>query len=272
MATESQKKIVVLLFRSMLRTVRALTAHEPRLRVRQPVFESEVQWQRQPQHRILAPASSSWDAKVVSQQERIRSRFPMLTAMPFDAESGLTRAQVQQLIAAELRRSPAQPAPLSDGRLDALFQAFRELQVQQTLSRLSSSRTTAGVRVDATSGYVGRDASGGHVFQYNVSVTNVGEGSVQLVGRHWVFHNADGSIETSVPRNSPGVVGQKPVLHPRQSFEYASGATLASAQGSVHGSFQMVRIGHGKATDGFDAIVGRFECDADASVGAAPRT
>lgn len=268
----SESRIVVLLYRSMLRTVRALTAHEPRLRVRRPVFECEVQWQRAPQYRMLAPASSKWDEKVVTQRERIRERFPMLTSMPLDTENGLSRTQIQQLIAAEIRRPQPHDAPLSDGRLDALFRAFRELQVQHTLSRLSSSRTTAGVRVDVTSGFVGRDSSGAHLFQYKVSITNVGEGTVQLVGRHWVFHNADGSIQATVPRNSPGVVGQKPVLHPLQSFEYASGATLASAKGSVHGSFQMVRIGHGTATDGFDAVVGRFECDADAVAGAASRT
>ncbi|KAG8464470.1 hypothetical protein KFE25_003533 [Diacronema lutheri] len=270
----ASRQVALLLYRSLLRTAKTLTAHEPRLRVRQSVFACDVQWQRKPQYRLLAPVSSGWDERVLSQQSRIAARFPMLTQtfVGKDAEAGLTHEQLRELIRAETRAHLQATDPAEAGRrLDAMFSAFRELQEQLVLSRLSSSRTTNGVRVDATSGFLHRDErKGAFVFQYKIAVTNLSDSTVQLVGRHWVIKRSDGAIEATVPRNSPGVVGQRPVLHPGQSFEYASGATISTPKGEIFGSFQLVKIEHGRAGDGFDAVVGRFGCDADAAVGAAP--
>lgn len=272
-AAASHGRVALVLYRSLLRTCKELTAHEPRLRVRQSVFDCQVQWQRQPQFRLLAPSTSGWDERVLSQQSRIRERFPMLTqSLGKDAEAGLSREQLYQLIRAETRAHLQATDPAeANTRLDAMFSAFRELQEQLVLSRLSSSRTTNGVRVDATSGFLDRDVRNGKwIFQYKIAVTNVSDTTVQLVGRHWVIKRSDGMVEATVPRNSPGVVGQKPVLHAGQCFEYASGASIGTPQGEIHGAFQLVKIEHGRATDTFDALVGRFQCDATAAAGAAP--
>lgn len=272
MVAPPTRQVARLLYRALLRTAQRLAAHEPRLRVRQSVFDCQVQWQRQPQFRLLAPSTSGWDERVLSQAARIRERFPMLAQPPGggEAEAGLTGEQLRALIRAEAR---AHPDPREAGeRLDGMFAAYRALEEQLALARLSSSRTTHGVRVDATSGFLGRDArrEGAHVFQYKVAVTNVSDATVQLVGRHWVIRRADGTVEATVPRNSPGVVGQKPVLHPGQCFEYASGATISSPTGEIAGAFQLVRIEHGRAGESFEAAVGAFRCDARAGAGAAP--
>jgi ApaG protein len=297
--------VTTLLYRSILRSVRALTTHEPRLRVRQSVFDCHVQWHRQPHWRILAPVASGWEERVHSQAARIAERFPMLTSTGrlVDVEDGLTREQLVELIRAEFKApadsaaddcaelvqlsAPDRELALSR-RLDAMFVAYRRLEEQRALSRLSSSRTTNGVRIDATSGFLRKDYRSGsapsalaspstpapphchHIFQYKITVTNVGSQTVQLLSRHLVFKNGDGSVEATVPRNSPGVVGQKPVLHPGQSFEYASGASLSAPTGEVYGCYQMVKIDQGAQKDGFDAIIGTFQCDAAAAAGAAP--
>ena len=51
-----------------------------------------------------------------------------------------------------------------------------------------------------------------------------------------------------------GVVGQQPVLKPGESFEYTSGANLATPVGTMRGTYQMV------ADDGsaFDATIPPF--------------
>ena len=61
-----------------------------------------------------------------------------------------------------------------------------------------------------------------------------------------------------MPKGSPGVVGETPVLEPGASFEYASGTTFSQPGGSVKGSFQMVVVDSEDLS--FDAGVDRFEC------------
>eukprot|EP00302_Diacronema_sp_CCMP2436_P005397 CAMPEP_0179896928 /NCGR_PEP_ID=MMETSP0982-20121206/36694_1 /TAXON_ID=483367 /ORGANISM="non described non described, Strain CCMP 2436" /LENGTH=85 /DNA_ID=CAMNT_0021793845 /DNA_START=1 /DNA_END=255 /DNA_ORIENTATION=- len=74
------RRITIVLYRSLLRATRELTIREPKLRVRQSVFDAEVQWQAPPQFRLLAPASSGWNERVSTQQERAREAFPTLSA------------------------------------------------------------------------------------------------------------------------------------------------------------------------------------------------
>lgn len=63
---------------------------------------------------------------------------------------------------------------------------------------------------------------------------------VQLLHRRLDFHNADGALASTVPAGSPGVVGQQPVLHPGQCFEYFSGVGLDSATGTLSGGYDFL--------------------------------
>jgi ApaG protein len=51
-----------------------------------------------------------------------------------------------------------------------------------------------------------------------------------------------------------GVVGEQPLLRPRESFQYTSGTAIATPVGTMRGSYQMV------ADDGvqFDAAIPEF--------------
>ena len=92
---------------------------------------------------------------------------------------------------------------------------------------------------------------GQFVFAYTITVTNTGTVAAQLVSRHWIITDADHQVQEV---RGAGVVGRQPVLKPGESFEYTSGTSLATAVGTMRGSYRMV------AEDGteFDAPIPLF--------------
>lgn len=94
-------------------------------------------------------------------------------------------------------------------------------------------------------------ASDRFVFAYTVTLTNTGTMPAQLISRHWLITDANqGEQEV----RGLGVIGQQPLLAPGESFEYTSGCSLATAVGTMRGSYQMV------AEDGsqFEAEIPEF--------------
>jgi ApaG protein len=89
------------------------------------------------------------------------------------------------------------------------------------------------------------------VFAYTIRITNTGNVAAQLVSRHWVIVDADQRVQEV---KGVGVVGQQPVIKPGETFEYTSGASLATAVGTMKGTYQML------AEDGrpFDAKIPQF--------------
>ena len=90
-----------------------------------------------------------------------------------------------------------------------------------------------------------------YVFAYTITITNTGEVTAQLISRHWIITDADRQVQEV---KGLGVVGQQPLLQPGESFEYTSGTSLATAVGTMRGTYQMV-AGDGKA---FDAEIPQF--------------
>ncbi|MEM1180614.1 MAG: Co2+/Mg2+ efflux protein ApaG [Acidobacteriota bacterium] len=74
-------------------------------------------------------------------------------------------------------------------------------------------------------------------FLYAVTITNEGDGTVQLLSRHWIIRDEEGQVQEV---KGPGVVGEQPVLGPGESFEYMSGCPLTTATGTMEGSYRMV--------------------------------
>ena len=74
-------------------------------------------------------------------------------------------------------------------------------------------------------------------FQYSVRITNEGEETVQLIGRHWIITDANGRVE-EVKGND--VVGEQPQLVPGESFSYTSGCPLKTSSGLMRGTYAMV--------------------------------
>jgi ApaG protein len=117
-----------------------------------------------------------------------------------------------------------------------------------------STAVTRGIRVTVRSQYLPERSSpkgNQYAFAYTVRIANEGEQTAQLKTRHWIITDADGKVQEV---RGDGVVGEKPVLRPGQSFEYTSWCMLATPHGSMRGTYQMVR------PDGeqFDASVAPF--------------
>ena len=81
-----------------------------------------------------------------------------------------------------------------------------------------------------------------YVFAYTIRITNNGSVPAQLVSRHWIITDADQQVQEV---KGLGVVGQQPLLQPGESFEYTSGTSLATAVGTMRGTYQMI-AGDGK--------------------------
>jgi ApaG protein len=94
-------------------------------------------------------------------------------------------------------------------------------------------------------------AKGQYVFAYTIRITNTGNVTAQLISRHWIITDGEHRVQEV---KGLGVVGQQPVLKPGESFEYTSGASLPTAVGTMHGSYQLV------AEDGhsFEAPIASF--------------
>jgi ApaG protein len=92
---------------------------------------------------------------------------------------------------------------------------------------------------------------GRYVFSYTISITNTGSVAAQLISRHWIITDGEGVVQEV---RGLGVVGHQPLLQPGQSFEYTSGCALATAVGTMKGSYQMT------AEDGtqFEAPIAEF--------------
>jgi ApaG protein len=90
-----------------------------------------------------------------------------------------------------------------------------------------------------------------YVFAYTITIANAGTVAAQLISRHWIITDAEHQVQEV---KGAGVVGQQPLLRPGESFEYTSGTSLATAVGTMRGTYQMV------AEDGcaFDAEIPLF--------------
>lgn len=118
-----------------------------------------------------------------------------------------------------------------------------------------SSATTNGITVQAQPSFVPEQSSpaqGRWFFAYKIRISNGGNDVVQLLSRHWVITDANGRVEEV---KGPGVVGEKPVLKPGESFEYTSFCPLKTPFGTMEGSYQMVARGGAS----FDVRIPRFE-------------
>lgn len=77
---------------------------------------------------------------------------------------------------------------------------------------------------------------GEYVFVYHICIQNKGEQAAQLLSRKWLITDADGNV-TEV--QGDGVIGEQPVIEPRQEHRYSSYSVLKTEVGCMQGSYQM---------------------------------
>ena len=110
------------------------------------------------------------------------------------------------------------------------------------------------IQVDVSTQYLpdqSDPAASRHVFAYTITITNRGSVASQLISRHWLITDGEGSVQEV---RGLGVVGHQPLLQPGEHFEYTSGCALATPVGTMRGSYQMT------AEDGtqFEAPIAEF--------------
>ncbi len=92
------------------------------------------------------------------------------------------------------------------------------------------------------------------VWAYQVRIANHGDETVRLRNRYWRITDAHGRVQEV---RGAGVVGEQPLLRPGESFQYTSGAPLATPSGFMVGAYEM------QTDDGeyFDIAVPAFSLD-----------
>lgn len=110
------------------------------------------------------------------------------------------------------------------------------------------------IGVDAATQYLADqsdESSARYVFAYTITIRNQGSLPAQLISRHWIITDAQGLVQEV---RGLGVVGSQPLLQPGETFQYTSGASIATPVGTMRGSYQML------AQDGtrFEAPIPEF--------------
>jgi ApaG protein len=93
-----------------------------------------------------------------------------------------------------------------------------------------------------------------HAFIYFITITNLCDRSVRIIGRKWLILNEDG---TQIVIEGDKLVGETPVIAPGEEFSYNSyhvTSMNAKVRGSYHGIDQMDQKIHAKIPE-FELII-----------------
>jgi len=85
----------------------------------------------------------------------------------------------------------------------------------------------------------GRGGVSYYIYAYEIIITNNSDKAAQLLSRHWMIRDGNGREENV---RGDGVIGQKPLLNPGESFTYMSGCPLSTPTGNMRGSYKMTTL------------------------------
>ncbi len=78
-----------------------------------------------------------------------------------------------------------------------------------------------------------------YTFSYSITIENQSSDTVQLLSRHWNIFDSLSDLETI---EGEGVVGEKPVISPKESYTYNSYCLLSSPIGAMNGHYNMINF------------------------------
>lgn len=119
------------------------------------------------------------------------------------------------------------------------------------------TETTRSIEVTVESVYLEDQSTpeeGHFVWAYRVRIQNRSKKTVQLLNRYWRITDAQGRTQEV---RGAGVVGEQPVLHPGEAFEYTSGTPLRTSNGFMVGSYEM----ESETGEAFDIAIPAFSLD-----------
>ena len=98
---------------------------------------------------------------------------------------------------------------------------------------------TSGVRVAVQSYFLEEQSDAEKsqfVWAYRIKISNESSMTVQLLNRHWIITDANGSVQEV---QGEGVIGEQPVIGEGQWFTYTSGTPLTTPSGFMRGNYEM---------------------------------
>jgi len=119
------------------------------------------------------------------------------------------------------------------------------------------SKTTNNISISVESFYLDEQSEPDqqhYVWAYQITINNLSKQTVQLKNRYWKITDSNGAKKEV---KGAGVIGEQPILHPGEKFEYTSGTPLSTPSGFMEGYYEM------ETKDGniFDASVPLFSLD-----------
>lgn len=121
------------------------------------------------------------------------------------------------------------------------------------------TQITRGIKISVLTSFEGtyiKNYQLNFAFSYQITIENHSKDSVQLMTRFWEIFDALNEKDTVI---GEGVVGQKPVLRPGETYTYKSGCLLTSPFGAMKGYFNMINF---TSTRNFKVIVPSFKLSA----------
>jgi len=104
---------------------------------------------------------------------------------------------------------------------------------------MNEERTQFDIEIEVETHYCQKESSpeeNRYVFTYQISIHNCGLETLKLLNRHWVI--TDGNQQV-LEVSGEGVVGEQPIIHPGETYEYNSGVVIETPLGSMYGSYEM---------------------------------
>jgi len=104
------------------------------------------------------------------------------------------------------------------------------------------SKITKGIKITVYAYFVGRRMqlnSLVNFFNYEITIENTTNDEVQLLQRYWLIKDV---LNNDEEVQGEGVIGEKPVLQPNESFTYTSGSLIHGDLGSMQGYFTFLNL------------------------------
>ncbi|MCS6991926.1 MAG: Co2+/Mg2+ efflux protein ApaG [Chitinophagales bacterium] len=118
------------------------------------------------------------------------------------------------------------------------------------------TRTTEGVKITVETFYqedYSHPLMQEYLFAYRIRIENQSDVPIRLLRRHWYIFDSNGTYREV---EGEGVVGQQPIIGPKQSHQYVSGCHLRSEMGRMHGTYLMERLTDGRM---FEVAIPAFQ-------------
>lgn len=101
---------------------------------------------------------------------------------------------------------------------------------------------TKGIKISVDTNFEGKRYQNlrmYYTFSYSITIENQSSDTVQLLSRYWNIFDSLSDVETI---EGEGVIGEKPVISPKESYTYNSHCLLSSPIGAMNGHYNMINF------------------------------